>query len=85
VLCDANAPTRRDGYSENETPAGFLQRGLVLTNSRAYFLQQALCVLQQASPLQQPAAAERDGVALDVLISARAAVIINRYFIRSFC
>jgi hypothetical protein len=85
VLCDANAPTGWDGYSENETPAGFLQRGLVLTNSRAYFLQQALCALQQAPPLQQPATAERNGVALDVPISARAAVIINRYFIKSFC
>ena len=66
------------GVPENETPAGFLQRGPVIIVRCDYFAQQLVFTRQQAPPPQQ--SAERE-VALAVPTSARAATILNRYFI----
>ena len=85
-------------HSENETPAGFLQQGsftilvalwttLTLRIAKrlqvaAYFAQQGILIGQQPPPPQQSAELE---VALAVPTSARAAMIIKRYFMESSC
>lgn len=67
---------------ETEAPAGFLQQGLRLTNLLVYLAQQ-WPIQQQLPPLSQQSA-ERE-VAFAVPISAMAARIANRYFIKSSC
>jgi hypothetical protein len=67
---------------ETEAPAGSLQQGLRLTNLLVYLAQQ-WPIQQQLPPLSQQSA-ERE-VAFAVPISAMAARIANRYFIKSSC
>jgi hypothetical protein len=63
-----------------QNPRRISPAGARLTTGRAYFAQQPALTRQQAPPPQQ--SAERE-VAFAVPTSARAATIINRYFIKS--